>query len=314
MPGRRLGQRLGAHGHRRRAVILVDRQGQGPLRAARLDQVLRPGLAVDHPQLGRGPAALLHHQVPAEHVAAHQPGVLGRPDDLGPAQLGPRGRARRRGGRPDQPELGRPGVGDEIELAPARPVGMVCVVFGAPPSFFRHKWFGAGVPRRDHQGLGGVPGRRLDQQPYAAAGGPDGQLEPLVVLPVDQRVALRRGAGLMPPDLVRAARRVGDDVQQRPGVRGPGQPVVRALDALGQVGAGRQVPDPQLVHLAAGEVDRVGQVPPVRADLADTQLRVAAGAGRVLQQEVLVQQHRRRGPRGPRRGRTAPAAARRRSW
>ncbi len=168
---------------------------------------------------------------------------------------------------------------------------MVGVVLRARPSWLHNERRRPGVARRDQQGLGGIPGRRLDQQPRPAPGGPHGQLEPFVVLPVHERVLLRRGTQFVPPDLVRPVRLVGDHVEQGPGIGGPGQAVVGAFDALGEIGAGGEVADAELVDLVAVEVGRVGQVAPVRADLADPQLGVAAAGGRLGEQQVDVQQH-----------------------
>ena len=168
---------------------------------------------------------------------------------------------------------------------------MVGVVLRARPSRLNNERRYAGVARRDQQGLGGVPGRRLDQQPRPAAGGPHGQLEPFVVLPVHQRVVLRRGTQFVPPHLVRPVRLVSDHVEQGPGIGRPGQAVIGAFDALSEIGAGGEVADAELVDLVAVEVDRVGQVAPVRADLAHPQLRVTAGGGRIGEEQVVVQQH-----------------------
>ena len=291
VPGRRVDKRLGPHGHRGRPVVLVHGQGQRDVPGGCLDQPLVPRPAVHDAQLGRRPAALLHHQVPPEHIAADQAGVRGPGDDLGPARP-----ARRAGRGPDQPELLRPGVRDQEELAPARAVAVIGPVFVAALSFLQDGRWPPGITGRQDKRLRGVPGGGLDEHVRPAASGPHGEVETLVLLAEHQGVPVRRGVQLVAPDLVRAVLGIGDDVEQRSRVGRPGQAVIGAVDTLGQVRAAGQIADPQLVGLVTVEVDRVGQQPPVRADLTDPEGDIAAGAGRIPEQEVLVQEHPGRGP------------------
>ena len=191
VPGRRVDERLRAHGHRRGGVVLVGRQGERDLRATGLDEPLLTGVAVQDAQLGRGAVPLLHHQVPPEHVGRYQARVRRPGDDLGPR--GAAGRSRR---RPHQPELCRLVVGDQVELPAVRPVGVIGTVFDACLSRFQDGCRCAGVGRRDDERLRGVPRRRLDQHVRPAAGGPHGQIETLVPLGEDQDVLVRRGTQL----------------------------------------------------------------------------------------------------------------------
>jgi hypothetical protein len=177
---------------------------------------------------------------------------------------------------------------------------MIGAVFNTCPSFQQYAWRLAGVVRRDDERLDAVPGSGFDQHVCPAAGGPHHQIEALVVLGEDEDIVLRFGAELMPPDLVGTVQGVGDDVEERPRAGRPGQLVVGALDALGQVGAAGQIAHPELVDLVAVEIDRVREQPPVGADLADPEGDVTTGAGGVVQQEVFVEEYLRRAVRaGP---------------
>ena len=286
MPRRRVDQRLGPHGDRGRRVVLVGPEGERVLRPAGLDEPLLARRAVHDAQLRRCRMPLLHHQVGPEHVARRQAGFRRSRDDLGPVR--PPGRQR---GGPDQPELLGAVVGDEVELAAVRAVGVVRTVLGAAPSWFQDDRRLVRGGRRDGQGLRCVPGLGLNQHVAAAAGGPDDERETLVVLAEHPDVARGAGSEFVPPHLVRTVLLVGEHVEQRPGVRGPGEPVVGRVDAVGQVFAGGQVTDAELEQLVAGEVHRVRQQPAVRADLADPEVDVAAGAGRIAEQQVRVEQH-----------------------
>ena len=211
VPGRRADERLRAHGHRRRVVVLVGRERERALRATGLDEPLLARVAVHDAQLGRAPVPLLHHQVPPEHVGRHQAGARRPGDDLGPP--GPPGCRRR---RPHQPVLHRPVVGDQVELAAVRPVAVIGPVFDAGPPWLQDDRRLAGVVRRDEQCFRRVPGRGFDQHVRPGAGGPHGQLEALVAFGEDQDVLVLRRAQPVAPDLVRAVQGVGDGVEERP--------------------------------------------------------------------------------------------------
>jgi hypothetical protein len=99
------------------------------MRAGGLGQALRPGVPVEDPQPRRRPAPLGEDQVPAEHVAGHQAGIGRLRHDLAPAV-----RARGRDGRLHQPELGGAVVGDQVQLAAVRTVGMVGPVLDPAPT------------------------------------------------------------------------------------------------------------------------------------------------------------------------------------
>jgi hypothetical protein len=71
VPGRRVDQRLGAHGYAAGLVPGILGQLQRHMRAGRLSYPLRPGVPVDDPQLRRRPAPLGQHQVPGERVTGH---------------------------------------------------------------------------------------------------------------------------------------------------------------------------------------------------------------------------------------------------
>ena len=300
VPGRRVDQRLGAHGHRGGVVLLVDPQRQRHLGPGGLDEPLLPRLPVDDAQLGRRVPPLLHHQEPAEHVARHQPRAGGAGDHLVPA-VRPRRAARARRRAPDEPELGGPVVGDQVERAPVRAVGVIGPVLHPLPPLPQNDRCRAGVRGGDDERLGGVTAFGFQQDVRAAAGRPHDDVEALVLLGEHQHVLGGIGADVVPPDLVRPVGGVGHDVEHRARVRRPGQPVVGPPDPLRQPGRGRgvsaagQVPDPQLVDLVAVEVDRVGEQGAVGADLAHAELHVPAAALRVLQQQVLVEQHLRGG-------------------
>ena len=190
-------------------------------------------------------------------------------------------------------QFARPGAraGDEVELTAVRSVRVIGAVLGAARPWLQHGRRRPRGGRGDDQGLRGVPGLGLDQHIAAAAGGPDDERETLVILAEHPDVARRVGPEFVPPHLVRPVLLVGEHVKQRTGVRGPGKPVVGGIDAVGQVLAGGQVTDAELEQLVAGEVHRVRQQPAVRADLANPEVYIAAGAGRVAEQQVRVEQH-----------------------
>src|SRR5262249_14724009 len=169
-------------------------------------------------------------------------------------------------------------------------VGVIGAVFDAGPSFLHNGWWYPVVVRWNDKCLGTVPRGGFDQHVLPAAGRPYGELEALVVLTEDQDIVFRAGAQPVPPHLVRAVHGVGDGVVERPRASRPGQLVVGPVDAFRQVGAGGQVAHAKLVDLVAVEIGRVREQPPVRADLADPEGDVPGGAGRVVQQEILVEE------------------------
>src|SRR5215472_2021211 len=295
VPGRRVDQRFGAHHDARRPVFRVLRERQRDVRATGPCQPFRPRLAVNDPQLRRRPPPLRHHQMPAEHVTGHQPGVRRPGDYLGPpfparGALGAR-RAQHPGGHAHQPELDGAVVGDQVELPAPRAVRVIRPVLHPRPPLPHGGRGRARVRRRDEQYLGRIAAFGLDEDERPAPGGAHGDLEPLVGLLEHKRVLGGAGADVVPPHLVRAVEPVGDGVEHRPRARRPGQRVVAAFHPLRQVGPGCQVTDAQLVDLVAVEVDRVGEQQPVRADLADAERHVARVAGGVVKQQVLIEQH-----------------------
>ena len=79
----------------------------------------------------------------------------------------------------------------------------------------------SGSAGRDDAHLGRVKGGRRDDDQLAAAGCGQHQVEPLVVLFVDQLVRAHRCADGVPPDLVRAVQLVGYEVEEVRAVAGP---------------------------------------------------------------------------------------------
>jgi hypothetical protein len=180
----------------------------------------------------------------------------------------------------------------QVKLAPARAVGVIGPVLHPRLPFPQDDRCRAGVRGRDDERLGGVAVFGFQQDVRAAAGGPHDDVEALVLLGEHQHVPRGIGADVVPPHLVPPVGGVGHDVEQRARVRRPRQPVVGPFDPLRRgVRAAGQVPDPQLVDLVAVEVDRVGEQGAVGADLAHAELHVPAATLRVLQQQVLIEQH-----------------------
>jgi hypothetical protein len=167
---------------------------------------------------------------------------------------------------------------------------MIGPVLDAAPSRLDNHRGRTGLACRDGPRFRGIPALALDEDERAAAAGSHEGLEPFVVLGEYADVVPGGGADVVPPHLVRPVDGVDDRVEDRTRVGRPGQPVVAALYPFRPVGPGGQVADAELVDLVAVEVGRVGEQPPVRADLPDAERHVIPAAVRVVQQQVLIQQ------------------------
>src|SRR5439155_18818158 len=126
-----------------------------------------------------------------------------------------------------------------------------------------------GVTGRDQPLLGGVAAGGGDDDPGPAAGRPDRDVEPLVGLVEHDGVATRIGSHDVAQYPAGAVDSVGYDVEEVRRVAPPGVPVGGTRDAFREVGASRRITEAELVQLVAGQVDRVGDEPPVGAGLAD---------------------------------------------
>ena len=118
----------------------------------------------------------------------------------------------------------------------------------------------------DHPDLAGVPALRGEHEQTATPGRPDVELEPLVRLVEHQHVLVVRRPERVPPHLERPVGLVVHRVEEVRRVRAPGAAVVGAGHHVGQILAGLEVAEPQLVDLVARPIHRVGQQPFVRTD------------------------------------------------
>ncbi len=142
-----------------------------------------------------------------------------------------------------------------------------------------------------------------DDDVTAGARAPDRGVEALVVLLVHELVLVGGRPEPVAPDLPRAHGVVGSHVEARAVVVRPGQAVVHVGDDVGQVVAGREVAEAELVALAPCDVDGVRETRVVGADREAAEREVVVPGGEL----VLVEQHLlagRRARRGERIGQT----------
>jgi len=130
----------------------------------------------------------------------------------------------------------------------------------------------------------------VDEDVATATGATEGDIEALVVVAEHEHVVGGIGAERVSPHRVRAHRRVGPRVEDRAAVVGPGESVVHVGNDVGELGAGGEVAEAQLVALAAGRVDRVrsDHVRGVELEVADFQEGVARGELVDVEHDLLV--------------------------
>ena len=114
----------------------------------------------------------------------------------------------------------------------------------------------------------------------------DAELEALIVLLEDEHITADGRAQLVPPDLVRAHRLVGADIEECLAVGRPGRAVIEVVEDVWEVPPGRQVAEAHLVELVAGEVDGVGEDVLVRAVLDVPELEIVVARGQLVPVEL----------------------------
>ena len=139
---------------------------------------------------------------------------------------------------------------------------------------------------RDDVRLGGIARCRRDDDPRAAAGALDLELEALVGL--GEHEGAITGGNVDPPHLVRPVEVVGKRVEEGASIGRPGTAVVGVGHLDGEVEAGRQVAEAQRVELGTGEIDGIGEESIVRAGLDDTGRGVRLAVGPQVEQGLVV--------------------------
>jgi len=224
--------------------------------------------------------ALAEHQVAGEGGdLLHHHRRAGRHQHL-PVRLA--GVGQRRGDHLEVPPVAV-GADEELLAAVVDEVHVLRPPLGDEP---RQRGRRAGV---DEPHLGGGVALGLDLDEAAAAGAPHRELEPLVLLLVDQRVLLLRGAAQVAVDAVRPLRRVLHRVEQRPPVGGPGE-LVGVSDALRPELPGAEVLHVEGVLPVAAGVEGVREVAPVVGHLlvAHREERLAVGERVEVEDHLLL--------------------------